>query len=320
MASARATTNHDEIREWVEARGGHPARVKSTGSRKDPGVLRIDFPGFSGEDTLEEIGWDEFFEWFDRDKLAILLSDEKGNRFNKLVARSTARTGSTSGTRKSAKKASSRKAASSSTKSSAKKSSGTKKASSAKKSASTKKSSTTKKSSSTKKSAGTKKSASAKKPASRRAAPASGAGKKKSSKKSVSSRRAASSTKSAATRKASSTKKASSSRKAATTKKAAPRKAASSSRKSSASSTTTANHDEIRQWVESRGGFPAHVRQTGRKRGDLGVLRIDYPGYSGRDTLERIDWDQWFDAFERNKLAFLYQDKRNSRFSKLVNR
>ena len=72
--------------------------------------------------------------------------------------------------------------------------------------------------------------------------------------------------------------------------------------------------------MEERGGFPAHVKQTGRKRGDLGVLRIDYPGYSGRDTLERIGWDEWFDAFERNNLAFLYQDKRNSRFSKLVNR
>jgi hypothetical protein len=50
------------------------------------------------------------------------------------------------------------------------------------------------------------------------------------------------------------------------------------------------------------------------------VLRIDYPGFSGADTLERIDWDDWFEAFDRNKLAFLYQDKRNSRFSKLVNR
>jgi hypothetical protein len=52
----------------------------------------------------------------------------------------------------------------------------------------------------------------------------------------------------------------------------------------------------------------------------VGVLRIDYPGYSGKDTLERIEWDAWFKAFHRNKLAFLYQNKRNSRFSKLVNR
>ena len=72
--------------------------------------------------------------------------------------------------------------------------------------------------------------------------------------------------------------------------------------------------------MEARGGFPAHVKATGRKRGDLGVLRIDYPGFSGKETLERIDWEDWFEAFDRNELAFLYQDKRNSRFSKLVSR
>ena len=88
---AKATTDHDEIRSWVEERGGHAARVKATGGGDDPGILRIDFPGFSGEDTLEEISWDEFFEWFDRNKLAMLLSDESGNRFNKLVARKTVR-------------------------------------------------------------------------------------------------------------------------------------------------------------------------------------------------------------------------------------
>ena len=53
---------------------------------------------------------------------------------------------------------------------------------------------------------------------------------------------------------------------------------------------------------------------------EAGLLRIDYPGYSGADTLERIDWDAWFDKFDAEKLAFLYQDKRNSRFSKLVRR
>lgn len=91
------------------------------------------------------------------------------------------------------------------------------------------------------------------------------------------------------------------------------------SSKSSGGSKSTTDRDEIRRWVEARGGFPAHVRQTGGGN-DLGVLRIDYPGYSGTDTLERITWDQWFDAFDRNRLAFLYQDKRNSRFSKLVSR
>ena len=53
---------------------------------------------------------------------------------------------------------------------------------------------------------------------------------------------------------------------------------------------------------------------------EAGLLRIDYPGYSGKDTLERIDWDTWFEKFDSENLAFLYQDKRNSRFSKLGRR
>ncbi len=133
MATAQPTTDHDEIRQWVEARGGHPARVRETGSRKDPGILRIDFPGYSGEETLEEIEWDEWFEWFDRNRLAMLLSDGQGSRFSKLVSRATAR--KSSARKSSAKKSSAKK--SSAKKSSAKKASSAKK-SSAKKSSSRK--------------------------------------------------------------------------------------------------------------------------------------------------------------------------------------
>jgi hypothetical protein len=53
---------------------------------------------------------------------------------------------------------------------------------------------------------------------------------------------------------------------------------------------------------------------------DAGILRIDYHGYSGQGTLERIEWDAWFEKFDEQNLAFLYQDKRGSRFSKLVRR
>ena len=114
MATAKPTTDHETIRKWVEARKGRPARVKATGKGKDPGILRIDFPGFSGEDTLEEIEWEEFFEWFDKNKLAVLLSNERGNRFNKLVDRTSVKASAkkASSTKKSsAKKASSKKAA-----------------------------------------------------------------------------------------------------------------------------------------------------------------------------------------------------------------
>lgn len=87
-------------------------------------------------------------------------------------------------------------------------------------------------------------------------------------------------------------------------------------------SKTTTNHEEIRKWVEDRNGRPAIVKGT--ERGDSALLRIDYPGYSGGDTLEQIEWDEFFEIFDENKLAFLYQDYTEdggkSRFSKFVNR
>jgi hypothetical protein len=82
---------------------------------------------------------------------------------------------------------------------------------------------------------------------------------------------------------------------------------------------TTTDRNEIQQWVEARGGYPAHVKRTS-EGDDPGVLRIDYPGFSGQDSLERIEWDEFFEWFDRNNLAFVYQDKKNSRFSKLVSR
>ena len=92
--------------------------------------------------------------------------------------------------------------------------------------------------------------------------------------------------------------------------------------KTSHESNTTTNHEEIKQWVEERGGTPAIVKGT--EKGDSALLRIDYPGYSGEDTLEAIEWDEFFEIFDENKLAFLYQDETadggKSRFSKFVNR
>ena len=91
MASAKTTTDHNTIKKWVEKRGGKPARVKGTGSGDgDPGILRIDYPGYSGEDTLEEIEWDEFFEAFEDNNLAFLYQDEGKSRFSKFVARNGA--------------------------------------------------------------------------------------------------------------------------------------------------------------------------------------------------------------------------------------
>jgi hypothetical protein len=89
MAESNTTTNHDEIRKWVEDRGGRPAAVRDTGGNGDAGILRIDFG--DRDEGLDEISWDEFFKTFDENNLAFLHQDatEDGSqsRFNKFVSR-----------------------------------------------------------------------------------------------------------------------------------------------------------------------------------------------------------------------------------------
>jgi ferritin-like metal-binding protein YciE len=94
-----------------------------------------------------------------------------------------------------------------------------------------------------------------------------------------------------------------------------------SSSGSSGAAKSTQDLDEIRQWVEARGGKPAKVCGTG-KGNDPGLLRIDFPGYSGGDSLQAIPWDEWYQKFQETNLTFIYQDKtkggKESRFFKLV--
>ena len=87
--------------------------------------------------------------------------------------------------------------------------------------------------------------------------------------------------------------------------------------KEAAESKVTTDHEEIQRWVKDRGGEPARVKGTN-------LLRIDYPGFSGEERLESIDWDEFFTIFDDNDLRFLYQEKTKdgglSRFSKFVDR
>lgn len=90
VAESKVTTNHDEIREWAEQRGGKPAIVKGTENKEgEGGLLRINFPGYK-EDSLKNISWDEFFEIFDSRNLQFLYQEEtkggKESRFFKLIA------------------------------------------------------------------------------------------------------------------------------------------------------------------------------------------------------------------------------------------
>ena len=91
---SKTTQDHEEIRRWAEERGGKPSHVKSTGSGEDVGILRIDFPGFSGEGSLEPISWEQWFDKFDERKLALLYEEETAggerSNFNKIVSAETA--------------------------------------------------------------------------------------------------------------------------------------------------------------------------------------------------------------------------------------
>jgi len=92
MTDARTTTDHHEIRQWVEERNGKPAGVPGTSKGgKDVGLVRIDFAEDGDDDRLEEISWDEFFDRFEERQLAFLYQEQKANgepsTFNKLVLR-----------------------------------------------------------------------------------------------------------------------------------------------------------------------------------------------------------------------------------------
>ena len=88
MSTAKKITDHDEIREWAESRGGRPARVKATAGTNS-GILRFDFG--DKDEALEEIEWDEFFKIFDKSELALLEQEKtasgKESRFSKFVHR-----------------------------------------------------------------------------------------------------------------------------------------------------------------------------------------------------------------------------------------
>ena len=88
---AQTTIDHDEIRAWVDAKGGKPAAVERTHQDGgDVGLIRLMFPKSKQSEhaNLTEIGWDEFFEKFEESKLALIY--EEGSLFNKLIGRDTA--------------------------------------------------------------------------------------------------------------------------------------------------------------------------------------------------------------------------------------
>jgi len=67
--------------------------------------------------------------------------------------------------------------------------------------------------------------------------------------------------------------------------------------------TRTIDHEEVREWAELHGGAPAILADS--RVGESGMLRLDFG--DGVEQLERITWEDFFDIFEDNDLAFIYE-------------
>jgi hypothetical protein len=75
-------------------------------------------------------------------------------------------------------------------------------------------------------------------------------------------------------------------------------------------SLVTTDHEVIRRWAKARRAVPATVAGT-HYDGHLGVLGFGFPGDSG-DRLVEVSWAEWFEAFDKRRLTFTYQQRRSS--------
>jgi hypothetical protein len=89
MANVHTTTDHLEIREWVEDHGGEPAIIDK-GGMNGSGILYVDFHSGLRNNALKDVTWDEFFDAFEENHLAFIYRETKSNKdssFFKFVAR-----------------------------------------------------------------------------------------------------------------------------------------------------------------------------------------------------------------------------------------
>ncbi|MDF3313540.1 hypothetical protein P3H15_52610 [Rhodococcus sp. T2V] len=74
MTTRHITSDHEQIRHWVQIHHGAPARVASTTSALGRNQLRIDFLGIRHPD-LEHLDWHDWFAAFDAQSLALSYTD-----------------------------------------------------------------------------------------------------------------------------------------------------------------------------------------------------------------------------------------------------
>jgi hypothetical protein len=87
----KVTTDHKQIKQWVEDHDGRPAMVIGPGTQMGGGAVNIFFPDHGKNDQLEEITWNEFFDRFEENDLEFLYKDEATSdgesRYFKIIER-----------------------------------------------------------------------------------------------------------------------------------------------------------------------------------------------------------------------------------------
>jgi hypothetical protein len=62
----------------------------------------------------------------------------------------------------------------------------------------------------------------------------------------------------------------------------------------------TTNHEQIRMWCEANGYWP------GCLPGQPDRIRIGGSPFAEPEELELLDWEDWFVAFDKRQLKFVY--------------
>ena len=71
----------------------------------------------------------------------------------------------------------------------------------------------------------------------------------------------------------------------------------------------TTDHEEIREWIEDRGGLPSVVKgmveENGTERPEMLHVSFGAPD----PNMEKLDWEEFFERFEDANLALTYEEK-----------
>lgn len=69
------TVNFSNVKRWLESRGGFPVVVRGVADDGMECPLVMDIAFDPNDTDVERIGWEEFFDWFEHENLALRYND-----------------------------------------------------------------------------------------------------------------------------------------------------------------------------------------------------------------------------------------------------